>query len=536
MKHPKVSICIPAYNQPESIERLLSSVREQTFLDYEVIITDDSTTDAVRETVSKFKDIHRLQYHKNKETQGPAKNWNAVIDLASGDYVKIMHHDDWFSSRDSLGEFVRMLDDRPDADFGFSAATAFDEYQRFRFAHRPTTEQLDRLKKDAHCLFEGNFIGAPSATIFRRTVATRFDHELRWLVDIDFYMQSLQLNKNFAFLPDPLVCITTGSSRQVTAECQGDRCIELREYFAVYQKIQKGVSDMFRYFTVFWSLLGRTRAASAKDIHSCGKLVIIPSWIHLLIILRAVFAISFLEGAARYTRAFFGRAEAAIARKCHWKKSYSQCGEDLIVEFIFAWLGIHHPTYLDIGAHHPTYLSNTYRLYKNGSMGVSVEPDPVLWRQIRAVRKKELALNAGVGIGKERTAKFYIMTTRTLNTFSKDEAERYQGYGNQKIESIVDIPLLPVNEIVEKHCKTTPNFVSLDVEGFDLPILKAFDFARYRPEVFCVETLTFTEDNTEKKLTEIIAFMESKNYFVYADTYINTIFVDRTVWNNRSHD
>ncbi|MFM6249337.1 MAG: hypothetical protein ACKPEQ_09345, partial [Dolichospermum sp.] len=57
--------------------------------------------------------------------------------------------------------------------------------------------------------------------------------------------------------------------------------------------------------------------------------------------------------------------------------SYSQCGEDLIINFIFNNLGIINPSYLDIGAHHPTYLSNTYSFYRKGCQGVCVEPDPV---------------------------------------------------------------------------------------------------------------------------------------------------------------
>ena len=48
------------------------------------------------------------------------------------------------------------------------------------------------------------------------------------------------------------------------------------------------------------------------------------------------------------------------------KISFSQCGEDLIVKFIFDCLGINSPTYIDIGAHHPHYISNTALFYKNG--------------------------------------------------------------------------------------------------------------------------------------------------------------------------
>jgi len=215
------------------------------------------------------------------------------------------------------------------------------------------------------------------------------------------------------------------------------------------------------------------------------------------------------------------------------KISYAQCGEDLIIDFIFSTLNISKPSYLDIGAHHPIYLNNTFLFYQKGSTGVCVEPDPALFSQIKKKRSRDICLNVGIGVTKESKANFYIMTSKTLNTFSKKEAERYQSYGSQKIKRVIQIPLVPINEIISQHFTTFPNFISLDTEGLELEILKTFDFSKFRPEVFCIETLTYTEDKSEQKITEIIDFMISKEYFNYADTYINTIFLDKNSWNTR---
>jgi hypothetical protein len=75
--------------------------------------------------------------------------------------------------------------------------------------------------------------------------------------------------------------------------------------------------------------------------------------------------------------------------------------------------------------------------------------------------------------------------------------------------------------------------ISLDAEGFDLEILKSMDFNKYRPQIFCIETLTYTENGTEEKILPIIDFMNQKGYFAYADTYINSIFIDKTIWNKK---
>jgi FkbM family methyltransferase len=216
------------------------------------------------------------------------------------------------------------------------------------------------------------------------------------------------------------------------------------------------------------------------------------------------------------------------------KTSYSQCGEDLITDFIFQMLKIENPSYIDIGAHHPYYLSNTALMYEKGSKGISIEPDPVLFDFIKKERPNEVTLNVGVGEKDAGNIDFYIMNVPTLNTFSKEEADRYASYKDKHIKEVVKIPIQSINSIIEKYNdNVSPNFVSIDVEGMDLVVVKSIDFNRYRPEVFCIETLSYTENNTEVKLNDIISYVESQGYFLYADTYINSIFVDKAKWKLR---
>jgi len=214
------------------------------------------------------------------------------------------------------------------------------------------------------------------------------------------------------------------------------------------------------------------------------------------------------------------------------RASYSQCGEDLIIQQLFIALGIDRIRYLDIGAHHPSYLSNTYYFYLRGNDGVCVEPDPSLFELFPRFRPRDTHLNCGVGTS-EGTADFYIMSTPGLNTFSSEEADRYSASGKHVIRKKMKIEVQTVNHIIERNFSEPPNLVSLDIEGWDLTVLKSLDFFRFRPNVFCIETLSYTEDNSERKLTEIIDFMHESGYVTYSDTYINTIFVDRECWKGR---
>lgn len=233
-------------------------------------------------------------------------------------------------------------------------------------------------------------------------------------------------------------------------------------------------------------------------------------------------------------RFFFRLKEMALGPKDPCKVSYAQCGEDLILDHLFTWLKIDRPCYLDIGAHHPLLLSNTYFFYSKGCRGVCVEPDPALFHEITRRRPGDTCLNVGVGLAPQDKAPFYVMSASYLNTFSKAEALRCQGYGTVQIEKVIEVPMLSVNRIIADNFAQCPNLVSIDVEGVDLEIVRSFDFDISRPEVFCVETITYTQDHTEEKVNEIIAHMAEKDYFVYADTYINTIFVDKYAWSRRS--
>ncbi len=232
----------------------------------------------------------------------------------------------------------------------------------------------------------------------------------------------------------------------------------------------------------------------------------------------------------KYDAMFFRRMVNYIRRKAgiFYQKSYSQCGEDLIVNYIFNTLKMAHPSYLDIGAHHPRFLSNTYLFYCQGSRGVSIEPDPFLFRKINRARSRDVNLN--VGMAAERgILNLHVFSSRTLNTFSEEEANKYVDQGHELVASH-KVDVITFDDVMNQHFESPPDFVSLDVEGMDMEILQSIDFSRYQPTVFCIETITYSRGGEGKKLTLIDDVMADRGYLKYADTYINTIYVRRDRW------
>jgi FkbM family methyltransferase len=208
------------------------------------------------------------------------------------------------------------------------------------------------------------------------------------------------------------------------------------------------------------------------------------------------------------------------------ERSYSQCGEDKILDHLFRAFDKSKIRYLDIGTNDPIVINNTYLFYRDGAVGVCVEPNPVLYKKIKEKRPRDTCLNLGIGEQDGEAADFYLMSSHTLNTFSKEEAQDLHKGGVYTIVGVIQVPLRSINSIVEEHFDIAPDLVSIDVEGWNEKIVRTFDFNRCRPFCFCVETLTFSDCFTGQRLTGIFEFFEANNYSLYADTHINSIFID----------
>jgi FkbM family methyltransferase len=214
--------------------------------------------------------------------------------------------------------------------------------------------------------------------------------------------------------------------------------------------------------------------------------------------------------------------------------SYSQCGEDAIVDFLLKWIGIDQMSYLDLGANDPITFSNTYRFYRSGFSGVLVEADSDLAAKIRKVRPRDICLAKAVSVTSDDTVEFFKMSADTLSTIQSSTVERYERDSEHRLATRNRVAAIHINKLLEIHfAGKSPDFVSLDVEGLDVELLRAWDFCRWRPAIFCVETLTYTQNQSAVKVEEIFELMDKADYQLYADTYINSIFVERSAWGRR---
>ena len=92
---PLVSVCVPVYNGEKYIRKTLETILNQTYRDYELIISDDGSKDNTLAVIQEFHD-DRIKINKNPVNLGQAGNINKLIELAQGEYVAIYHADDLY--------------------------------------------------------------------------------------------------------------------------------------------------------------------------------------------------------------------------------------------------------------------------------------------------------------------------------------------------------------------------------------------------------------------------------------------------------
>ena len=247
-----ISICIPAFKRIEFLERLLDSVSIQEFKDFEVVVTDDSPGDEVRLLCARYQDKFLLHYYKNARTLGTPENWNEAMRQAKGKWIKLMHDDDWFSRKDSLGIFAAMAAKAGDKLIISYYTNVYLEDGREERV-KPSLLRVNRLLKNPVAILSQNIIGPPSVIMHRNDKKCFYDHNLKWLVDIDFYIARLKYEK-LQYIEQALVHVGLGEE-QVTMLCHSRPEIEIPENFYLLQKTGIHHLKNIMVYDAWWRLL-----------------------------------------------------------------------------------------------------------------------------------------------------------------------------------------------------------------------------------------------------------------------------------------
>ena len=180
----KFSIAIPTWESygrgGEFLEDILRTIEIQTLKDFEVCISDHSENNDVLDVVKTFEDKFSIVYLRNSEKRGngPA-NTNNAIDMCSGDIIKVMFQDDFFYDDESLEKINNEFNTTDKTWLVNGCNHTQNDGHSFYWEMYPKWN--DRLLEGV------NTISSPSVLSFKNKVVNRFDENLVYFMDCEFY-------------------------------------------------------------------------------------------------------------------------------------------------------------------------------------------------------------------------------------------------------------------------------------------------------------------------------------------------------------
>jgi len=182
---PLFSVAIPAYKDAALLRLALESVLSQEASDLEVVISDDSDSAELAAVAAAARDP-RVRYVARRGNAGAAPNWNFCLEQCRGRYAVLLHHDERFAHSGCLGAIARTFHEQ-NAQVVVSALSvetggALVPFDGSRTAVRRLAAVFPRV------LLVFNAVGPVSTlALDEEARAVRFDPDLRWLVDAEYY-------------------------------------------------------------------------------------------------------------------------------------------------------------------------------------------------------------------------------------------------------------------------------------------------------------------------------------------------------------
>ena len=251
MSTPKISICIPTYNGEKYLQEALDSINQQTYKDFEVVVSDDASTDETLKIIENFKNnVGFPVYIYNHEPSGIGVNWNNSIRHANGEYIKFLFQDDILEPT-CLEKMQKVLDSNPkvglvaskrefiiNKEISEATETWLQTYDDLQQHFMPNSGNFIMTKKHFKRLdfpkTPKNKIGEPSVVMFRKSIIDKvgyYNENLKQILDFEFCCRILK--KHHIYIIDEALVKFRLHDMQATAV---NASAKIKDY-ALYPKI-----------------------------------------------------------------------------------------------------------------------------------------------------------------------------------------------------------------------------------------------------------------------------------------------------------
>lgn len=225
----KLSVAVPVFEYygrgVEVLDDMLRTISYQTMKDVEVVISDHSKNDDIENYCNENEYDLNIKYLRNENGRGnPAINTNHAIDNCTGEIIKVFQQDDFLFDTEALEVMYREMSNSSQKWFACGAIHTRDDGHSFFHPMLPRWD--DRLILED----QRNFIGGVSVLSIKNEVKTRFDSNVRMLLDVDFYYNAM-LNYGMPILyQDVLIANRVRDNDTLMSEVSVEEVIEEYKY------------------------------------------------------------------------------------------------------------------------------------------------------------------------------------------------------------------------------------------------------------------------------------------------------------------
>lgn len=298
---PTVSVLVKSYNHARYVRQTIESVLAQSFQDFEIVVTDDGSTDGTLDVLRSFTDP-RIQLAALPQNQGISAAMNATIARARGRYLAILNSDD-FALPDRLQRQVAFLDASPGVSLVFGLPVTVDEAGQPRpplndFELPLRFPDFSRRSWLRLFFFGSNCLCAPTAMIRREAYVAvgAYDRRLTNLQDVDMWIRMLRAGHQIHLLTDRLTAFRLRDNQANMSALRVDTI--LRSEFETAKILQHYATFDAALFEEVFGVDAAATTGQPQATRLAMLAVQVPRHAHQLL------ALELLYGAARETEEF----------------------------------------------------------------------------------------------------------------------------------------------------------------------------------------------------------------------------------------
>jgi FkbM family methyltransferase len=181
--------------------------------------------------------------------------------------------------------------------------------------------------------------------------------------------------------------------------------------------------------------------------------------------------------------------------------------------------------YVDVGAHHPFRFSNTYYFYKKGWRGINIDAMPNSMKLFNRFRSRDVNLEIPIS-DSEQVLTYFSFNEPAINGFSKELSRERHGKNGYFIQQEIKLKTSKLSSVLDEHLDSGVkiDFLSIDVEGLDINILKSNNWVKYRPKCILIEVLGSSLSDITNG--EIAILLKQYGYGIFAKSVHTVFFIE----------